>query len=87
MWSEEDAVKVVAYRMLKRLGSQDLLDMIYLSDEIRDWAEAENDTAEKTIHKETTITIKAKYFLLIILFNFKSCFSPSLLKLNMYLYS
>ena len=40
MWSEEDAVKVVAWRMLTRLGNQDLLDMMYLEDETKTWAEA-----------------------------------------------
>ena len=28
MWSEVDAVKVVAYRLLKKLKKQDLLDML-----------------------------------------------------------
>ncbi len=44
MWSEVDAVKVVAYRMLKRISSegwpQDLLDMLYLEDDVKAWAEA-----------------------------------------------
>lgn len=44
MWSEENAVKVVAYRMLSRIASQgwpqDLLDMLYLEDDIKAWAEA-----------------------------------------------
>ncbi len=43
MWSEEDAVKVIAYRMLKRIASegwpQDLLDMLYLEDDVKAWAE------------------------------------------------
>ncbi len=50
MWSEVDAVKVVAYRMLSRIASegwpQDLLDMMYLEDDVKAWAdegiEAEN---------------------------------------------
>ena len=44
MWSEHDAVKVVAWRMLNRLKSegwpQDLLDMMYLEDEVLAWAKA-----------------------------------------------
>jgi len=44
MWSEEDAVKVVAYRMLTRIANerwpQDLLDMLYLEDDVKAWAEA-----------------------------------------------
>ena len=42
MWSENSAVKVVSYRMLHRLKEegwpQDLLDMIYLTDEELEWA-------------------------------------------------
>jgi protein PhnA len=44
MWSEVDAVKVVAYRMLTKITGegwpQDLLDMIYLEDETLKWAKA-----------------------------------------------
>lgn len=44
MWSQETAVQVMAYRMLTRLRGegwpQDLLDMLYLDDETRAWAEA-----------------------------------------------
>ncbi|MDF1882035.1 PhnA domain-containing protein [Sulfurimonas sp. MAG313] len=39
MWSEENAVKVVVYRMLSRLKNQELLDMLYLEDDIKAWAE------------------------------------------------
>src|SRR5690606_21737176 len=42
MWSEQDAVKVVAWRMLNRLRSegwtQDLLDMMYLEEQTLVWA-------------------------------------------------
>lgn len=44
MWSEVDAVKVVAYRMLHQLKAEgwpaDLLDMIYLDDETLEWAKS-----------------------------------------------
>ena len=53
MWSEEDAVKVVAWRMLTRLGSQDLLDMMYLEDETKTWAEATGEGSEKIIHRDS----------------------------------
>ena len=60
MWSESDAVKVVAWRMLSRLKSegwpQDLLDMMYLEDDVRKWAEATgegDDESEKIIHKDS----------------------------------
>jgi len=44
MWSQIPAVQVMAFRMLTRLKSegwpQDLLDMLYLDDATRSWAEA-----------------------------------------------
>jgi len=53
MWSEEDAVKVMAYRMLSRLGSQDMLDMMYLEDDVKTWAEATNEGGEKVVHRDS----------------------------------
>lgn len=41
MWSEVPAVQVTVYRLLKKLGWQDQLDMIYLEDDVRAWAENE----------------------------------------------
>lgn len=59
MWSEVDAVKVVAWRMLNRLKSegwtQDLLDMIYLEEETLKWAASTgegNDEDEAIVHKD-----------------------------------
>ncbi len=55
MWSEEDAVKVVAYRMLSRIASegwpQDPLDMLYLEDDLKAWVEAglENENREPAL--------------------------------------
>lgn len=44
MWSEDPAVQVTAYRMLKQLAgqswAQDALDMMYLDEETLAWAEA-----------------------------------------------
>ena len=40
MWSEIDAVKVVAYQMLHKLKNQDLIDMMYLEDDVKAWADA-----------------------------------------------
>ncbi|MCF6197264.1 MAG: PhnA domain-containing protein [Emcibacter sp.] len=44
MWTPVPAVQVVAWRMLDRLRGegwpQDLLDMLYLEDEVRRWAES-----------------------------------------------
>ena len=45
MWSEVDAVKVVSYRMLHRLRTAgeswagELLEMLYLDDEVKEWAD------------------------------------------------
>lgn len=59
MWSEYDSVKVVVWRMLNRLKNegwpQDLLDMLYLEDEVLKWAEATGEGLsedEKIIHKD-----------------------------------
>lgn len=59
MWSEHDAVKVVAWRMLNRLKSegwpQDLLGMMYLDDETLEWAKATGegqDESEKIVHRD-----------------------------------
>jgi protein PhnA len=59
MWSEHNAVKVVAWRMLSRLKShgwsQDLLDMMYLEDETLTWAKATGEgllESEKVIHRD-----------------------------------
>ncbi|MES9900731.1 MAG: PhnA domain-containing protein [Sedimenticola sp.] len=45
MWSQVPAVQVMAWRMLTRLSAegwpQELLDMLYLDDEILTWAQAE----------------------------------------------
>jgi protein PhnA len=57
MWSETDAVKVVAYRMLHQLRSegwpQDLLDMIYLEDETLEWAKAGLPDENAIVHKDS----------------------------------
>ena len=60
MWSEHDAVKVVAWRMLNRLKSegwpQDLLDMMYLDDEVLAWAKATGegqDATEMVVHRDS----------------------------------
>ncbi len=50
MWSEVPAVKVMAWRMLKRLSSEgwahDLLDMLYLDDETLQWAETGSSSSD-----------------------------------------
>lgn len=43
MWSEITTVKVIAYRLLKQLSqeswAQEALDMFYLEDDLKNWAE------------------------------------------------
>ncbi len=59
MWSEHEPVKVVAWRMLSRLRKegwpQDLLDMLYLEDEVLDFAKTTGegeDAEDKVIHRD-----------------------------------
>ena len=59
MWSEHNAVKVVAWRMLSRLRAEgwpkDLLDMMYLDEATLNWAKATGDglaESEKVSHRD-----------------------------------
>ncbi|GAA4888574.1 alkylphosphonate utilization protein [Flaviramulus aquimarinus] len=59
MWSEHDAVKVAAWRMLSRLRNegwpQDLLDMMYIEDTALEFAKATDEgeaDPEKLIHRD-----------------------------------
>jgi len=60
MWSQIPAVQVIAWRMLNRLSAQgwtrDMLDMLYLEDEILSWAkdQSEDSSSEGAlIHKDS----------------------------------
>lgn len=58
MWSEVPAVKVIAYRVLNKLRSEgwpvDLLDMLYLDDDILKWAKEEGESVEaKLVHRDS----------------------------------
>ena len=53
MWSEVPAVQVTAYRLLNILGRQDLVDMMYMEDDVKEWAEAGISSAETVIHKDS----------------------------------
>ncbi len=64
MWSQTPAVQVMAWRLLSRLKkegwSQDLLDMLYLDDELLAWAQAtgEGDNTEDTVkHLDSNGTV------------------------------
>jgi protein PhnA len=41
MWSQVAAVQVMAYRLLSALGDQNQLDMMYLEDDVKAWAQAD----------------------------------------------
>ena len=51
MWNQEPAVQVMAYRLLHKLSAeswaQDALDMIYLEDAVKTWAEQGIAAAER----------------------------------------
>ncbi len=60
MWSEIPAVKVVSFRLLQKLGRQDLLDMMYLEDDERKWAEAGKSNEDEIVVKDANgTTLKA----------------------------
>lgn len=58
MWSEHDAVKIMAWRMLNRIKAdwtQDLLGMMYMEDDVLELAKASGDgedEADKLIHRD-----------------------------------
>ncbi|MFT7516838.1 MAG: protein PhnA [Myxococcota bacterium] len=53
MWSEVPAVQVMAWRMLNKLSATDwaggLLEMLYLDDTLREWAEYQEVVATKHV--------------------------------------
>ncbi|OAB79903.1 PhnA domain-containing protein [Cochleicola gelatinilyticus] len=60
MWSTVPAVQVMAWRMLQRLKSegwpQDLLDMMYMEEETKEWAKAAGDgvdTSNALVHRDS----------------------------------
>jgi protein PhnA len=53
MWSENPAVKVLTYRLLNSLGRQDLVDMMYLEENEKEWAEAGISNEEKLVYKDS----------------------------------
>ena len=53
MWSESSAVKVLTFRLLNELGRQDLVDMMYLEDDERSWAEAGLPDENALVYKDS----------------------------------
>ena len=56
MWSETAAVAVMSYRLLSALGRQDLVDMMYMEETTKAWADAQSiggNTAQSgVVHKD-----------------------------------
>ena len=56
MWSEVPAVAVLSYRILNALGRQDLVDMMYMEEDVKSWADAESfggkDDENSVVHKD-----------------------------------
>ena len=63
MWSQVPAVQVMAYRLLSALGDQDQLDMMYLEDDVKTWANAGmlNTSSEEqggeVVHRDSNGTV------------------------------
>ena len=52
MWSETPAVQVMAYRLLNALGRQDLVDMMYMEEDIKAWADAGLPDENALVYKD-----------------------------------
>lgn len=56
-WSQEPAVQAMAWRLLNRLSAegwaQDLMDMLYLEDDVKQWAEAAVADENKEPHRDS----------------------------------
>jgi len=52
MWSEVPAVAVMSYRLLNTLGRQDLVDMMYMEEDVKSWADAGISNEEKLVYKD-----------------------------------
>jgi protein PhnA len=62
IWSEHLPVQVVSWRMLSRLGNQELLEQMYLEDDDLAWAKATAEGEEdenKVIHRDSNGVILA----------------------------
>jgi len=53
MWSQDPAVQVVVYRLLSKLGAQDQLDMMYLEDDVLEWAKAGLEAEDAPVVRDT----------------------------------
>lgn len=54
MWSTTPVVQVLAYRMLKKLDNQELLDMLYLDEDLLQWAnKGLEEFDDNIVHKDS----------------------------------
>ena len=60
MWSTVPAVQVMAFRLLTKLGAQDQLDMMYLEDDVKAWAQEglDAENVEPTRDANGTILVE-----------------------------
>jgi protein PhnA len=60
MWSETSAVAVMSFRLLHALGRQDLVDMMYMEDDVKVWAEAGLPDENALVYKDANgVTLQA----------------------------
>ena len=60
LWSEVPAVVVVPYRLLKLLGREDLVDSIYMEDDVKAWADAGIKSSSSVVVKDSNgVTLNA----------------------------
>ncbi len=60
MWSEVPAVQVTAYRLLNALGRQDLVDMMYMEEDVKAWADAGLPDENALVYKDANgVTLQA----------------------------
>ncbi len=58
MWSTTPAIQVMAYRILKSIKAGDLLDILYLEDDVKAWADADessDNNSEPTFDSNNTL--------------------------------
>jgi protein PhnA len=59
MWSEQQPVQVLAYRVLRSLGDQDRLEQLYLEEEALKWAKADEDDSDVICKDSNGALLKA----------------------------
>ncbi len=60
MWSEIPAVQVISYRLLNALGRQDLVDMMYMEEDVKAWADAGLPDENALVYKDANgVTLSA----------------------------